>query len=133
MTLIPYKMYSIHSKSNSTSLARINTYRKYIRATWKILPFNNIPTRVIIEVVIAIYMWIKMFPITDRISTKLCLSTLVTGIQVNFKNIATSSLYLTPKHIFVFSSGHRDQITCSLLGGFSKPKAEVTRLLDSGL
>ena len=35
--------------------------------------------------------------------------------------------------VFVFSSGHRNQITCSLLGGFSKPRAEVNRLLDSGL
>ena len=35
--------------------------------------------------------------------------------------------------VFVFSSGHRNQITCSLLGVFSKPRAEVTRLLDSVL
>ena len=34
---------------------------------------------------------------------------------------------------FFFSSGHRNQITCSLLGGFSKPRAEVTRFLDSVL
>ena len=35
--------------------------------------------------------------------------------------------------VFVFSSGHRNQVTCSLLGGFSKPRAEVIQLLDSGL
>ena len=34
---------------------------------------------------------------------------------------------------FVFSSGHRNQVTCSSLGGFSKPRAEVIQLLDSGL
>ena len=77
----------------------IRTIKERTRATWKIIPFNNIPTRVIIEVVIAISMWIKMFPITDGISTKHFPSTLVTGIQVNCKNIATSSLYLTPKHM----------------------------------
>ena len=33
----------------------------------------------------------------------------------------------------VFNSGHRNQVTCSLLGGFSKPRAEVIQLLDSGL
>ena len=36
-------------------------------------------------------------------------------------------------YVFVFKSGHRDQITCSLLGGFSKPRAEVPQSLDSGL
>ena len=35
--------------------------------------------------------------------------------------------------VFVFNSGHRNQVTCSLLGGFSKPRAEVIQLLDSGL
>ena len=44
-----------------------------------------------------------------------------------------SGYYKLDMSFFVFSSGHRDQITCSLLGGFSKPRAEVTRLLDSGL
>ena len=34
---------------------------------------------------------------------------------------------------FFFSSGHRNEITCSLLGGLSKPRAEVTRFLDSVL
>ena len=33
----------------------------------------------------------------------------------------------------VFNSRHRNQVTCSLLGGFSKPRAEVIQLLDSGL
>ena len=36
-------------------------------------------------------------------------------------------------YLSFFSSGHRNQITCSLLGGFSKPRAEVTRFLDSVL
>ena len=35
--------------------------------------------------------------------------------------------------VFVFKSGHRDQITCSLLGGLSKPRAEDIQSLDSGL
>ena len=35
--------------------------------------------------------------------------------------------------VFVFNSGHRNQVTCSLLGGFSKPRAAVIQLLDSGL
>ena len=37
------------------------------------------------------------------------------------------------KRVFVFKSGHRDHITCSLLGGFSKPRTAVTQSLDSGL
>ena len=35
--------------------------------------------------------------------------------------------------VFVFKSGHRDQIACSLLGGFSKPRTAATQSLDSGL
>ena len=35
--------------------------------------------------------------------------------------------------LFVFNSGHRNQVSCSLLGGFSKPIAEVIQLLDSSL
>ena len=35
--------------------------------------------------------------------------------------------------VFVFKSGHHDQITCSLLGGFSIPRTAVTQSLDSGL
>ena len=38
-----------------------------------------------------------------------------------------------PTEVCVFKSGHRDQITCSLLGGFSKPRAEVIQSLDSGI
>ena len=43
--------------------------------------------------------------------------------------------HITSSHndVFVFNSGHRNQVTCSLLGGFSKPRAEVIQLLDSGL
>ena len=33
----------------------------------------------------------------------------------------------------LFNSGHRDQIACSLLGGFSKPRIAATQSLDSGL
>ena len=36
-------------------------------------------------------------------------------------------------YVFVFNSSHRNQVTCSLLGGFTKPRAEVIQLLDSGL
>ena len=36
-------------------------------------------------------------------------------------------------YVFVFNFGLRDQITCSLLGGFSKPRTEFTQSLDSGL
>ena len=36
-------------------------------------------------------------------------------------------------HVFVFKSGHRYQITCSLLGGFYKPRTAVAQSLDSGL
>ena len=39
-----------------------------------------------------------------------------------------SSLFL-----FLFNSGHRDQIACSLLGGFSKPRTAATQSLDSDL
>ena len=42
-----------------------------------------------------------------------------------------SALYMNK--VFVFNSGHRNQVTCSLLGGFSKTRAEVIQLLDSGL
>ena len=38
------------------------------------------------------------------------------------------------KHMFLsFGLGHRDQIACSLLGGFSKPRTAATRSLDSVL
>ena len=42
-------------------------------------------------------------------------------------------LMSTSSDIFVFNSGHRNQVISSLLGGFSKPRAEVIQLLDSGL
>ena len=32
---------------------------------------------------------------------------------------------------FFFWSGHRDQIACSLLGGFSKPRTAAIQSLDS--
>ena len=35
--------------------------------------------------------------------------------------------------LILFNSGHRDQIECSLLGGFSKPRTAATQSLDSGL
>ena len=34
---------------------------------------------------------------------------------------------------FLFKSGHRDQIACLLLGGFSNPRTAATQSLDSGL
>ena len=35
--------------------------------------------------------------------------------------------------LFLFNSGHRDQIACSLLGGFSNPRTAATQSIDSGL
>ena len=35
--------------------------------------------------------------------------------------------------VFVFKSDHCDQIACSLLGGFSKPRTAATQSLDSVL
>ena len=43
---------------------------------------------------------------------------------------STSSL---SRYLFLLKSGHRDQISCSLLGGFSKPRTAANQSLDSGL
>ena len=52
------------------------------------------------------------------------------------QNFLIMSIVETPEKdvfVFVFNSGHRNQVTCPLLGGFSKPRAEVIQLLDYGL
>ena len=36
-------------------------------------------------------------------------------------------------HVFLFNYCHRDQIACSLLGGFSNTRTAATQSLDSGL
>ena len=51
----------------------------------------------------------------------------------NMLHRAESSYWVTTvvgivwRCVFVFKSGHCDQITCSLLGGFSKPITVVTQ------
>ena len=51
-----------------------------------------------------------------------------------FKSVVQAVLLLISETwVFVFKSGHHDQIACSLLGGFSKPRTAATHSLDSGL
>ena len=60
------------------------------QATWNIIPLKNIPTRFIIEMVVASAVWINMFPPTDGITIIFSPRTLVTGLQVKFKKIVLS-------------------------------------------
>ena len=62
------------------------------------LPFKNIPIRVIIELVIAITMCLNMFPTTYGISTTIIPKNIVIGLQENYKKITASSLDPTSKH-----------------------------------
>ena len=58
---------------------------KITRATWNMLPFKNIPTRMIIDMVTGSTMWINILPPTYWISTTISTIPLVTGLQINYK------------------------------------------------
>ena len=64
----------------------IRSIKESNRATWKMLPFNNIPNGVIVDIVTVGAMWLNMFPPTDGISTSIIPRTLVTGLKINNKN-----------------------------------------------
>ena len=64
-------------------------------------------------------MWISLLGVRKILST--CTLSHTAPVTISFKLIFLS----------FFGSGHRDQIACSLLGGFSKPRAAATQSLDS--
>ena len=63
----------------------IRASKERLHATWNMLTLKKIPTRIIIEMVTGISMWINMFPHTDSISTERIPRTLVTVLHINYK------------------------------------------------
>ena len=76
----------------------IRTIKEISWVTCNTLTFKKITTRVIVEIVVASTMWINIFPPNDEISTTIIPITLVTGLQVNYKNISILNLEHMFKH-----------------------------------
>ena len=62
------------------------TIKEIILAMWNMLPFKNIPTKMIIEMVTGSAMLLNIFLTTDGISTTISQRNLFTGLHINYKN-----------------------------------------------
>ena len=64
----------------------ICTIKQRSRNMWNMLLFKKILTSIIIYMVTIHSMWLNMFPPTNEISTKISPRTLVTVLQITYKN-----------------------------------------------
>jgi hypothetical protein len=64
----------------------IRTVKERTRSIWNTLPFDKLPTRMIIELVKGSVSWLNMFPANDGISTMHSPRTIITGLQVDYKH-----------------------------------------------
>ena len=63
----------------------IRTIKERTRCTYNILPFTNLPTKMIIEMVFLSVCWLNFLPHQNGISPSLSPSTIVTGRKIDCK------------------------------------------------
>jgi hypothetical protein len=64
----------------------IRTVKERTRSVWNTLPFKQLPSRMIIELVRNSVSWLNMFPVNDGVSPTLGPRAIVTGVQADYQH-----------------------------------------------
>ncbi len=62
----------------------IRTIKEHVRAIYNTLPFQKMPSRLLIEMVYSSVFWLNSFPANDGLSSELSPRTIITGMQLDF-------------------------------------------------
>ncbi|CAB9528178.1 hypothetical protein SEMRO_2166_G317260.1 [Seminavis robusta] len=63
----------------------IRTIKERVRAMWNVMPFKQLTSRFIVEMVTNVMMWLNMFPPQNSASATISPRTLVTGTHIDYK------------------------------------------------
>ena len=128
---------SLNNRISCVVVISIFGFNKYWHTVFNLMELNMSPTfkqflqsetiNSVIKIILPAIQWNKDNSLTQVGNDK-------TGnIQEHNFKAKWDALQSRNMISFFFCSGHRDQISCSLFGGFSKPRTAATQSLDTVL